>query len=78
MMYPHLDLLVSTSSPNDASTYAVRLFPLLTLLLENVKQLRGHDKGRTLSTILNVLTGASAPELPDEIDYLKKCEKVSE
>lgn len=47
-------------------------------LLENVKQLRGHDKGRTLSTILNVLTGASAPELPDEIDYLKKREKVSE
>ena len=37
-------------------------------LLENVKQLKGHDKGRTLSTILNVLTGASAPELPDEID----------
>ena len=36
-------------------------------LLENVKQLRGHDKGRTLSTILNVLTGASVPELPDEI-----------
>lgn len=29
-------------------------------LLENVKQLRGHDKGRTLATILNVL---------DELDY---------
>lgn len=30
------------------------------LLLENVKQLRGHDKGRTLSTILRAL---------DELDY---------
>lgn len=29
-------------------------------LLENVKQLRGHDKGRTLATILNVL---------DDLDY---------
>lgn len=26
-------------------------------LLENVKQLRGHDKGKTLNTILNVLRG---------------------
>lgn len=26
-------------------------------LLENVKQLRGHDKGRTLQTIVDVLTG---------------------
>ena len=26
-------------------------------LLENVKQLRGHDKGRTLSTILSILRG---------------------
>ena len=26
-------------------------------LLENVKQLKGHDKGRTLQTILNILTG---------------------
>ena len=28
-------------------------------LLENVKQLRGHEKGRTLQTILNILTGES-------------------
>lgn len=28
-------------------------------LLENVKQLRGHDKGRTLKTILDVLKGQS-------------------
>ena len=33
-------------------------------LLENVKQLRGHDKGRTLNTILDILQGkdASIPE----------------
>ncbi len=29
-------------------------------LLENVKQLRGHDKGRTLNTILSILTGCNA------------------
>lgn len=28
-------------------------------LLENVKQLRGHDKGKTLKTIIDVLTGNS-------------------
>lgn len=28
-------------------------------LLENVKQLRGHDKGKTLQTIIDVLTGNS-------------------
>ena len=34
-------------------------------LLENVKQLRGHDKGRTLQTILNILTGESDLSLDD-------------
>lgn len=34
------------------------------LVLENVKQLRGHDKGRTLSTILNILD-----ELGYWVDY---------
>ena len=34
-------------------------------LLENVKQLRGHDKGRTLQTILNILTGESDLPLDD-------------
>lgn len=32
-------------------------------LLENVKQLKGHDKGRTLSTILGILRGEST-EVP--------------
>jgi DNA (cytosine-5)-methyltransferase 1 len=36
-------------------------------LLENVKQLRGHDKGRTLQTILSVLRGQDT-ELPDDIE----------
>ncbi len=35
-------------------------------LLENVKQLRGHDKGKTLATILSVLRGESATETPVE------------
>ena len=34
-------------------------------LLENVKQLKGHDKGRTLQTILNILTGESDLPLDD-------------
>ena len=34
-------------------------------LLENVKQLKGHDKGRTLQTILNILTGESDLSLDD-------------
>ena len=35
-------------------------------LLENVKQLRGHDKGRTLDTILSILNG-DAPPIPDDV-----------
>ena len=34
-------------------------------LLENVKQLKGHDKGQTLRTILNILTGKSDQALDD-------------
>ena len=34
-------------------------------LLENVKQLKGHDKGRTLQTIVNILTGESDLPLDD-------------
>lgn len=34
-------------------------------LLENVKQLKGHDKGRTLQTIINILTGQSNVSLDD-------------
>ncbi|MDA7792210.1 DNA (cytosine-5-)-methyltransferase [bacterium] len=36
-------------------------------LLENVKQLRGHDKGRTLETILAILRGKQI-EVPEGLD----------
>ena len=36
-------------------------------LLENVKQFKGHDKGRTLKTILSVLTGSDEQHIPSDI-----------
>lgn len=36
-------------------------------LLENVKQLKGHDQGRTLETILAILEGRSVPDIPDSV-----------
>lgn len=36
-------------------------------LLENVKQLKGHDKGRTLKTILQILRGEHSDAVPDDI-----------
>ncbi|EPI4694024.1 DNA (cytosine-5-)-methyltransferase [Morganella morganii] len=36
-------------------------------LLENVKQLRGHDGGRTLQTILDILRGQYEQTVPDNI-----------
>ena len=36
-------------------------------LLENVKQLKGHDKGRTLKTILGILRGEVDNEIPSDI-----------
>ncbi len=36
-------------------------------LLENVKQLKGHDKGRTLKTILGILEGRSVPDIPETV-----------
>ena len=36
-------------------------------LLENVKQLRGHDKGRTLQTILDILRGKNTEKMPDDV-----------
>lgn len=36
-------------------------------LLENVKQLRGHDKGRTLATILSTLRGDEVPHIAPDI-----------
>ncbi|UOR15827.1 DNA (cytosine-5-)-methyltransferase [Qipengyuania aquimaris] len=36
-------------------------------LLENVKQLRGHDSGRTLQTILDILNGNTQTEIPEDV-----------
>ena len=36
-------------------------------LLENVKQLKGHDKGRTLNHILEILEGTSEQVVPEDI-----------
>lgn len=36
-------------------------------LLENVKQLKGHDKGRTLKTILAILEGREVPDIPASV-----------
>ena len=41
-------------------------------LLENVKQLKGHDKGRTLDTIISVLTGDKDVEVPQELSEESK------
>ncbi len=44
-------------------------------LLENVKQLRSHDKGRTLQTILSVLKGEHT-ELPDNLSISEQSRKA--
>tara|TARA_B110000971_G_C20000768_1_gene496716 strand:- start:118 stop:1431 length:1314 start_codon:yes stop_codon:yes gene_type:complete len=36
-------------------------------MLENVKQLRGHDKGRTLESIMNILRGDHEQDIPSDI-----------
>ena len=36
-------------------------------LLENVKQLRGHDKGRTLEIILDILRGSETHPIPETV-----------
>lgn len=36
-------------------------------LLENVKQLRGHNKGKTLETILAILRGEHEQEIPNDV-----------
>lgn len=36
-------------------------------LLENVKQLKGHDKGRTLQSILSILRGDGVPDIPSHV-----------
>ncbi len=44
-------------------------------LLENVKQLRGHDKGRTLATILSILRGEEVPEIPSDVPMSDEARK---
>lgn len=44
-------------------------------LLENVKQLKGHDKGRTLKTILAILSGAEVPDIPQDIPMSEEARK---
>ncbi len=36
-------------------------------LLENVKQLQGHDKGRTLKTIIGILQGTHGGTIPEDV-----------
>ena len=47
-------------------------------LLENVKQLRGHDKGQTLKTIMSVLKGEAAPDLDNSIPVSAEARKTLE
>ncbi|MDE8601474.1 DNA (cytosine-5-)-methyltransferase [Marinomonas sp. RSW2] len=45
-------------------------------MLENVKQLRGHDKGRTLNTIQAILRGEFELEVPDDIPLSEEARKA--
>jgi DNA (cytosine-5)-methyltransferase 1 len=44
-------------------------------LLENVKQLRGHDKGNTLRTIMSILEGRGVPEIPHDVPMSEEARK---
>jgi DNA (cytosine-5)-methyltransferase 1 len=44
-------------------------------LLENVKQLKGHDSGNTLRTIMAVLRGSSVPNIPKDIPLSAEARK---
>jgi len=45
-------------------------------LLENVKQLQGHDKGRTLKTILEILRGEFSQEIDSELSLSEETRKA--
>lgn len=45
-------------------------------LLENVKQLRGHDKGRTLATILSILRGDNTQPIPKDLPIGEETRKA--
>jgi DNA (cytosine-5)-methyltransferase 1 len=44
-------------------------------LLENVKQLKSHDGGRTLSTIKSILQGEAAVSVPDDVPMTPEARK---
>jgi DNA (cytosine-5)-methyltransferase 1 len=45
-------------------------------LLENVKQLKGHDKGRTLRTILDFLEGNNPQQIPADVPMSEEARKA--
>jgi DNA (cytosine-5)-methyltransferase 1 len=45
-------------------------------MLENVKQLKGHDKGRTLQIILDILRGDNHREIPIDIPMSEESRKA--
>lgn len=45
-------------------------------MLENVKQLKGHDKGRTLKTILDILEGNNSQDIPDDVPMSEEARKA--
>ena len=45
-------------------------------LLENVKRLKSHDKGKTLKTILNILEGKTIPNIPDKVPMSDEARKT--
>ena len=44
-------------------------------LLENVKQLKGHDKGKTLKTILEILRGENKQNIPQDYPVSEEVRK---
>lgn len=46
------------------------------LVLENVKQLKGHNKGETLKTILQILRGESYQKIPDDVPMTTEARKA--
>jgi DNA (cytosine-5)-methyltransferase 1 len=46
------------------------------LVLENVKQLKGHNKGETLKTILQILRGESFQDIPDDVPLTAETRKA--
>lgn len=45
-------------------------------VLENVKQLRGHNKGETLKSIIDILEGRSEHDIPDDVPLSEEARKA--